>query len=90
MSRSTGGARQWEIAPAASKAVIREQDGRLTLPLQINRHDAPVATARLLLTVAEAEQLHASLCHALDKEPVPDGAPECRKPIQYPGGRHRF
>ncbi|WP_405891370.1 hypothetical protein OG612_06265 [Streptomyces sp. NBC_01527] len=62
----------------------------MTLPLQINRRDVPVATARLLLTVAEAEQLHASLCHALDKQPALDGAPECRKPIQYPGGRHRF
>ncbi|MFJ2515656.1 hypothetical protein ACIPEL_36565 [Streptomyces griseoviridis] len=46
-----------------------------------------MASPSLLLTVAEAENLHASLCYALDGEPAPDDAPDCRKPIQYPGGQ---
>ncbi|MEU7435096.1 hypothetical protein AB0B07_30320 [Streptomyces sioyaensis] len=68
----------------------REPDGRMALLLQITRHGDPVASAPLRLTVAEAERVHAALCHALDQEPVPSDAPECRKPIQYPGGRQRF
>ncbi|WP_229699825.1 hypothetical protein [Streptomyces kronopolitis] len=62
----------------------------MALTLQITRHEKPVATAPLRLTVAEAERVHTALCHALDQEPVPDNAPPCRKAIQYPGGRQRF
>ncbi|MET8399952.1 hypothetical protein [Streptomyces sp900116325] len=90
MSGTTRDGREWEIGPATRKTVGREQDGRLTVPLQITHHGALVATAPLRLTVADAEHLHASLCHALDKEPAPADAPDCRKPIQYPGGRQRF
>ncbi|MGW7485836.1 hypothetical protein [Streptomyces sp. NPDC054786] len=62
----------------------------MALTLQITRHGEPVAAAPLRLTVAEAERVHAALCHALDQEPAPGDAPDCRKPIQYPGGRQRF
>ncbi|MGX1758475.1 hypothetical protein ACWIG5_16460 [Streptomyces lydicus] len=85
-----GEAQGWEIAPVAGRAVSRDLDGRLALTLQITRHGDPVACAPLWLTVTEAERVHAALCHALDQEPVPSDAPECRKPIQYPGGRQRF
>ncbi|MFF8898890.1 hypothetical protein ACF082_15630 [Streptomyces lydicus] len=81
---------EWEITPVASKSVNRGPDERIALTLQITRNGKPVATAPLRLTVAEAERVHAALCHALDQEPVPSDAPECRKSIQYPGGRQRY
>lgn len=90
MSRSSRETSGWEIAPVASKSVNHGPDGEMALPLQITRHGRPVATAPLRLTVAEAERIHAALCHALDQEPVPSGAPECRKSVQYPGSRQRF
>ncbi len=90
MSRTARETPGWEIAPVASKSVNRGPDGRMALTLQITRHGDLVATAPLQLTVAEAERVHAALCHALDQEPVPDDAPVCRKSIQYPGGRQRF
>ncbi|KOU02855.1 hypothetical protein ADK86_10415 [Streptomyces sp. NRRL F-5755] len=74
----------------AGTTVSHEPDGRLTVLLQITRRGAPIATAPLRLTAAEAERVHAALCHALDQEPAPRDAPECRKPIQYSGGRQRF
>ncbi|WP_284709442.1 hypothetical protein [Streptomyces malaysiensis] len=43
-----------------------------------------------MLTVLEAEQLHAALCYALGGEPAPENAPECRKPVRYPGGRQKY
>ncbi|PVE13839.1 hypothetical protein [Streptomyces scopuliridis] len=90
MSRAARGRPQWLIELAPDRSPRREQGGQLTLPLGIVHLGEPVATARLTLTVAEAEQLHAALCYALNGEPVPDDAPECRKPIQYAGGRPRF
>ncbi|KOG51478.1 hypothetical protein ADK76_35785 [Streptomyces griseoflavus] len=79
-----------ELAPLASNTVSRESDGRLAVLLRITRRGVPIATAPLRLTVSEAERVHAALCHALDQEPAPSDAPECRKPIQYSGGPQRF
>ncbi|MFE4370455.1 hypothetical protein ACFRMN_19855 [Streptomyces sp. NPDC056835] len=90
MNRPTRKTPEWQIGPVAGQSLSRDQNGQLTLPLQVVHLGKHVATSSLLLTVAEAEQLHASLCYALDGEPMPDNAPDCRKPIQYPGGRQRF
>ncbi|MFJ5225905.1 hypothetical protein [Streptomyces sp. NPDC088400] len=90
MSHTEDGEQDWRIAPVPSRSLRREQDGQLALTFQIVRHRKHVALAPLLLTAAEAEKLHADLCYALDKEPAPDDAPECRKPVQYSGSRDRF
>ncbi|MFE5740653.1 hypothetical protein [Streptomyces celluloflavus] len=62
----------------------------MMLPLRIDRYGEYVATVPLVLTVAEAEHLHAALCYLLDAEPVPPDAPECREPIQRSGGQQRY
>lgn len=71
-------------------AVCSEPDGWMALMLQITRHGDLFATAPLRLTVAEAERMHAALCHALAREPAPSDAPECRKPIQHSSGWRRY
>ncbi|GAA0705172.1 hypothetical protein GCM10009548_93040 [Streptomyces malaysiensis subsp. malaysiensis] len=82
---------EWKIeATSAGLRVHREGDDRLTATFQISRLGQPMVLAPLVLTVDESEQLHAGLCFALNQEPPPAGAPECRKPIRYPGGRQRY
>ncbi|AQA15734.1 hypothetical protein DNK48_06100 [Streptomyces malaysiensis subsp. malaysiensis] len=91
MSRARSGASEgWQVGPVPGRGLRRERDGHLALPLQVVRSGQHVALASLLLTVAEAEQLHAALCYALGAEPAPADAPECREPIHYPGGRQRY
>ncbi len=91
MSRDGSGASEgWYLGPVPGRRLRREGDGHFALSLQLSRFGKHVALAPLALTVAEAEQLHAELCHALGDEPVPTDAPECRRSIHYPGGRHRY
>ncbi|MEU7320454.1 hypothetical protein ABZ682_07820 [Streptomyces griseoviridis] len=90
MRRTAHKTPEWQVERAADRPVTRDQDGTLTVPLRLAHFGEHMASPSLLLTVAEAENLHASLCYALDGEPAPDDAPDCRKPIQYPGGRQRF
>ncbi|MFE9887633.1 hypothetical protein [Streptomyces scopuliridis] len=90
MSRSERGVPDWQIRLVPNRSLSRERSGQLALTLQIVRPGEQLATAPLVLTVAEAERLHAALCYALNAEPAPDDAPECRKSIQYSGGRQRF
>lgn len=91
MSRPrTGGPEGWQVGLVPGRGLRREWDGHLALPLQVVRSGQHVALASLVLTVAEAEQLHAALCYALGNEPAPADAPECREPIHYPGGRQRY
>ncbi|BBJ42178.1 hypothetical protein SSPO_048960 [Streptomyces antimycoticus] len=91
MSTNRRSISEWKIeATSAGLRVHREGDDRLTVTLQITRLGEPVALAPLVLTVDEAEQLHAGLCFALGQEAPPVGAPECRKPIRYSGGRQRY
>lgn len=82
---------EWQLAATpAGLRVHREGDDRLTVTLQVVRLGNPVALAPLALTVGQSEQLHAGLCFALGPEAPPVGAPECRRPIRYPGGRQRY
>ncbi|MFE4945775.1 hypothetical protein [Streptomyces sp. NPDC056641] len=82
MNRPTRRTLEWQIGPVSGQSLSRDQNGQLTLPLQVVHLGKHVANSPLLLTVAEAEQLHASLCYALDGEPMRENAPDCRKPIQ--------
>ncbi|MEV6128561.1 hypothetical protein AB0M05_17275 [Streptomyces violaceusniger] len=52
-----------------------------------------IGHARLLLRDRKAgvrELRYLALCYALGDEPAPQDAPECRKPVRYPGGRQRY
>ncbi|MET8008906.1 hypothetical protein ABZU86_03765 [Streptomyces sp. NPDC005271] len=80
---------RWQAALAPERGLPREGDGHLKLPLRLVCPGS-VARASLVLTVVEAEQLHAALCYALDGAPVPDGAPPCRDRARYRGGRDRY
>lgn len=91
MSRAHSGASaEWQVGPVPGRGLRRERDGHLALPLQVVRSGQHLALTSLVLSVAEAEQLHAALCYALGTEPAPTDAPECREPIHYPGGRLRY
>ncbi|WP_327728363.1 hypothetical protein OG250_18220 [Streptomyces sp. NBC_00487] len=39
-----------------------------------------------MLSLVDAEHLHAALCRALDGHPAPPAAPECRQPVQTSRG----
>ncbi|WP_200308159.1 hypothetical protein [Streptomyces adelaidensis] len=90
----------WTIERAPGRPVRRTDDGRIAVPLQLNRTgsghptepdtstDADM-TLTLTLTLTEAEHLHASLCRALDGQPPPPAAPDCRHAVQTsPGTAH--
>ncbi|MBI0381338.1 hypothetical protein JBE27_35040 [Streptomyces albiflaviniger] len=80
----------WRISPVPGRGLRRAKGGELALPLQILQGGQHRAIAGLELTPAEAEQLHAALCYGLAEQPPPPGAPECRQPVRYPGGRQRY
>jgi len=79
----------WNVGPAPGRGLVPRKNGHFELPLRVLR-PGRAAAASLVLTVVEAEQLHAALCYALDGEPAPVDAPECRKPVRYPGGRQQY
>ncbi|MFC0600317.1 hypothetical protein [Streptomyces palmae] len=68
----------WQLGRVPGRPLRRDGDEHLVLPLWIAREGEVIGTSELALTTAEAEQLHAALCYALDGKPVPDFAPECR------------
>ncbi|WP_307821805.1 hypothetical protein [Streptomyces coffeae] len=81
----------WRLgATPVGLRVSRDLDGCLTVTLGIARLGKHVALAPLVLSVDEAEQLHAGLCFALAPETPPVDSPECRKPVRYPGGRQQY
>ncbi|TVL94489.1 hypothetical protein CD790_02335 [Streptomyces sp. SAJ15] len=71
---------RWRIGPVPERRPSRTEEGDVTLSFPISHAGKPVAVAPLTLTAAEAEQLHAALCHALAGHPPPDDAPACRQP----------
>jgi len=81
---------EWRIEPAPVGLRVRREGDQLTLTLRVVRLRQPVALAPLILTLDESEQLHAGLCFALGPEPARADAPECRRPVRYPGGRERY
>ncbi|GAA2299485.1 hypothetical protein [Streptomyces violaceusniger] len=79
----------WQVGPAPGRGLRQGNDGLLELPLHVLR-PGRASLASLVLTLVEAEQLHAALCYMLGGEPAPENAPECRKPVRYPGGRQKY
>lgn len=75
-------ARGWRIDTIPGRPVRRDQAGRYELPLWLLRDGEHRADLPLTLSPAEAEMLHAQICRALDGEPVPPDAPDCRRTVQ--------
>jgi hypothetical protein len=80
----------WTIERTPGRPVRRTDDDRLAVPLRLSHTGAGhAADAEMTLTLAEAEHLHAALCRALDGQPVPEDAPDCRQTVQAsPGTAH--
>lgn len=76
----------WTIERPPGRPVRRTDDNRLAVPLRLSVSDGHTADTELTLTLAEAEHLHAALCRALDGEPTPPMAPECRQSVQASPG----
>jgi len=72
----------WEIKRTPGHPLHRADDDRLALPLSLSRDGEHATDAELVLSLAEAEHLHAALCRALDGTPAPSNAPDCRRPVQ--------
>ncbi|QFR00026.1 hypothetical protein F9278_32025 [Streptomyces phaeolivaceus] len=72
----------WTIERTPERPVRRTGDDRLAVPLRVTRTGGDPADTELTLTLAEAEHLHAALCRALDSQPPPPNAPDCRRPVQ--------
>ncbi|MDX2601119.1 hypothetical protein PV379_24315 [Streptomyces caniscabiei] len=72
----------WTIERNARRPVRRIGDNRLAVPLRLTRIGGDPTDTELTLTLAEAEHLHAALCRALDSQPAPPAAPECRQSVQ--------
>jgi hypothetical protein len=73
-----------------TKRVHREADGNVVIPLWLQREGTFDMDLVLRMSPAEAELLHAQLCHALDDVPVTTPAettPVCRQKT-LGGDRH--
>ena len=84
----TGGG--WRIERIPGRPPHSTEDGRLALPLWLVRDGRHIADIELVMSPAEAEHLHASLCRALEGHPPPGfsggtptaaDAPYCRQPL---------
>ena len=79
----------WQTERIPGRPLHRTDDDRLALPLRLSRNGEITADVELLLSLTEAEHLHAALCRALDGHPVPQSAPDCRPSVQAsPGIAH--
>lgn len=68
----------WGIERTPGGPVHRTGDGCVAVPLRLSRNGEHATDAELVLSLVEAEHLHASLCRALDGHPAPPSAPDCR------------
>lgn len=71
----------WTIERTPGRPVHRTEAGQLTLPLRLSRNGEHATDAELVLSLVEAEHLHAALCRALDGQPAPPSAPDCRDAV---------
>ncbi|MBZ3906646.1 hypothetical protein [Streptomyces griseiscabiei] len=79
----------WTVKRPQGRPVRRTADDQLAVPLCLSLTDGHATDTELTLTLAEAEHLHAALCRALDGEPPPPTAPDCRQSVQTsPGMAH--
>lgn len=72
----------WEIERAPGSHVHRTGDDSVALPLRLSRDGEHATDAELVLSLVDAEHLHAALCRALDGHPVPLSAPDCRTEVE--------
>ncbi|MDX3549015.1 hypothetical protein PV729_27070 [Streptomyces europaeiscabiei] len=72
----------WEIERTPSRPLHRTDDDRLAVPLRLSRDGKHTTDVDLMLSLIDAEHLHAALCRALDGHPAPPAAPDCRQPVQ--------
>ncbi|MDX2837100.1 hypothetical protein [Streptomyces scabiei] len=70
------------VARTPGRPVRWTDDNHLAVPLRIALADGHSTDTEWALTLAEAEHLHAALCRALDGQPVPPAAPDCRQTVQ--------
>lgn len=68
----------WNVERLPGSRVHRTDDGRVSVPLRLSRSGEQATDAELLLSLTEAEHLHAALCRALDGHPAPLSVPDCR------------
>ncbi|MFF7388658.1 hypothetical protein ACFZAE_09435 [Streptomyces scabiei] len=79
----------WIVERAPGRPVRRTDPQRLAVQLRVTRTGGHPTETELTLTVTEAEHLHAALCRALDGQPPPPAAPDCRQQVQTsPGTAH--
>jgi hypothetical protein len=79
----------WTIERAPGRPVRRTADDRLSVPLRVTGSGGQPTDTEMTLTLVEAEHLHATLCRALDGQPPPPAAPDCRQQVQTsPGTAH--
>lgn len=79
----------WTIERTPGRPVRRTDDNQLAVPLRLSLTGGHPTDTELTLTLTEAEHLHAALCRALDGQPAPPAAPDCRQPVQTsPGTAH--
>lgn len=76
----------WKIERTPGRPLHRTEDNLVALPLRLTRTGDQPTDTTLTLTPAEAEHLHAALCRALDSQPAPPSAPDCRKAVPTPPG----
>jgi hypothetical protein len=72
----------WEIQRTPGRPLHRTDDDRLAVPLWLSRDGEHATDVELMLSMVDAERLHAALCRALDGHPAPPAAPECRQPVR--------
>jgi hypothetical protein len=68
----------WGIERAPGSRARRTDDGCVAVPLRLSRNGDHATDVDLVLSLADAEHLHASLCRALDGHPALPSAPDCR------------
>lgn len=61
--------------------MYRTDAGQLALPLRLSKKGEHATDAELVLSLIDAEHLHAALCRALDGQPAPSSAPDCRDSV---------
>ncbi len=71
----------WRLERPKGLPLHRHEHDRVSLPLEITRNGESVVQAAIVLSLGEAEFLHAQLSHVLNQVPAPAGAPECRRSI---------
>lgn len=72
----------WQIERTPGSRVRRTKVDQVAVPLRFSRNGEHAMDAELVLSLVEAEHLHAALCRALDGHPAPPSAPGCRTSVE--------